>query len=54
VFGLLVGRLLGIYHPPSEVELPLNPGRVILGWICLLIFLLSFSPVPLTITEVGK
>ncbi|HEY4654509.1 MAG TPA: site-2 protease family protein [Cyclobacteriaceae bacterium] len=54
VFGLLVGRLLGIYHPPSEVELPLNPGRVILGWICLLIFLLSFSPVPLSITEVGK
>ena len=54
VFGLLVGRVFGIYHPPSEIEQPLDRGRVTLGWICLLIFILCFSPVPLEITEVPE
>ncbi|HEX5169262.1 MAG TPA: site-2 protease family protein [Cyclobacteriaceae bacterium] len=50
-FGLLVGRLLGVRHPPSEIEQPLDTRRQILGWICLLIFILSFSPQPLILTE---
>lgn len=54
VFGLLVGRLIGIYHPPSEIEKPLDPARITLGWICLLIFILSFSPAPVIITEVPQ
>src|SRR5690606_38077696 len=49
VFGLLVGRMIGIYHPPTEIEVPLDPVRVVLGWICLLIFIVSFSPVPISI-----
>jgi membrane-associated protease RseP (regulator of RpoE activity) len=52
-FALLVGRLLGVRHPPSEVEMPLTRGRKILGWICLFIFIVSFSPVPISITEMG-
>lgn len=54
VFGLLVGRVIGIYHPPTEIEQPLDPTRVTLGWICLLIFILCFSPVPLEITEIPE
>jgi len=51
-FGLIVGRFLGVHHPPSEIEVPLDPKRQILGWICLLIFILSFSPEPLIMTEI--
>lgn len=46
VFGLLVSRLLGIFHPPAPNEAPLSTGRKILGWLAVLIFLLSFSPAP--------
>jgi membrane-associated protease RseP (regulator of RpoE activity) len=53
VFGLLVGRMIGIYHPPSEIEVPLDPVRVVLGWICLLIFIVSFSPVPIAVRELA-
>ncbi len=52
-FGLIVGRLLGVHHPPSEIEEPLDVKRQVLGWICLLIFILSFSPQPLILTEIN-
>ena len=48
LFGFLLGRVLGVKHPPSEIELPLDEKRKILGWIALLIFVLCFSPVPIT------
>lgn len=50
-FGLLIGRFIGVQHPPTEIEEPLNPTRQILGWICLLIFIVCFSPQPLILTE---
>lgn len=53
IFGLLVGRVLGVHHPPSEIEQPLDPKRQVLGWICLLIFILSFSPQPIMLTEIN-
>ena len=46
VFGFLLSRLLGIFHPPAPNEAPLSRGRKILGWITVVIFLLSFSPAP--------
>jgi hypothetical protein len=49
LFGLIVGRFLGIQHPPSEVEIPLDEKRKILGWIALIIFVICFSPAPLEI-----
>lgn len=52
-FGLIVGRLLGVHHPSSEIEQPLDAKRQVLGWICLLIFILSFSPQPLILTEIN-
>ncbi|HEX8041781.1 MAG TPA: site-2 protease family protein [Chryseosolibacter sp.] len=49
LFAFIVGRFIGINHPPSEIEQPLTPGRVALGWIALLIFILCFSPAPLQV-----
>jgi membrane-associated protease RseP (regulator of RpoE activity) len=47
LFGLIVGRFIGIEHPTSEIEQPLDSKRVILGWLTLLIFILCFSPAPI-------
>ncbi|WPP51275.1 site-2 protease family protein [Catalinimonas niigatensis] len=49
LFGLLIGRFLGIYHPPVHINHPLSTGRKILGWLALLIFILCFSPEPFII-----
>lgn len=49
LFGFVVSRFIGIQHPPSEIEVPLDNTRVILGWITLLIFILCFSPAPIMI-----
>lgn len=43
-FTILIGLIVGIPHPPSEIEQPLSLSRKILGWIALLIFISSFSP----------
>jgi hypothetical protein len=45
-FSFLLGRVLGVYHPPVEDKEPLSTGRIILGWLSLLIFVLCFSPYP--------
>lgn len=47
LFGLLIGRILGIPHPPSEIEEPLDQKRKILGWIALIVFVLCFTPNPI-------
>lgn len=52
LFGFLIGRLIGIQHPPSEIEEPLDTKRIILGWLSLIIFIICFSPAPLTINLV--
>ncbi|RDB02355.1 site-2 protease family protein [Runella aurantiaca] len=49
VFGFILGRILGVHHPPTEDILPLNRTRQILGWLTLLIFVLCFSPKPFVI-----
>lgn len=49
LFGLMLGRLIGVEHPRSEIEEPLDSRRVILGWLTLLIFVLCFSPAPISI-----
>lgn len=53
-FAFLLGRFVGIQHPPSDIEEPLDATRVLLGWIALIIFILCFSPVPLDIVVVEK
>lgn len=47
LFAFILGSFIGVNHPRSEIEEPLTPGRIALGWIALLIFVLCFSPAPL-------
>jgi membrane-associated protease RseP (regulator of RpoE activity) len=49
LFGFILGRLLGITHPPSAFEEPLSKGRKILGWLALIIFVLTFTPNPIEV-----
>lgn len=46
VFGLMLGRVTGIYHPPAPDESALSAGRKVLGWLMLVIFVLCFTPSP--------
>jgi len=52
LFAFLIGRFVGIQHPPSEIEEELSPARKILGWLALFIFIITFTPNPLEIIEV--
>ncbi|MBC3538240.1 site-2 protease family protein [Rufibacter sediminis] len=49
VFGLILSRVLGVFHPPSPNEAPLSKGRILLGWFALVVFVLCFSPAPFII-----
>lgn len=49
LFVFLLGAIIGIQHPPSEIDDPLDTPRKILGWISFVIFVISFSPNPLVI-----
>ena len=53
LFALLIGTLIGVYHPPTEIEQPLDAKRIILGWICLGIFVVCFSPTPFMLEIIG-
>jgi len=44
VFAFIIGRFLGIKHPPALVEQPLDIKRKVIGWISLIIFIISFTP----------
>ncbi len=46
LFGLILGRFLGIYHPTATKDEPLSIGRQVLGWLMLVVFILCFSPQP--------
>lgn len=46
-FGFLIGRVLGVYHPATEETKALDWKRTVLGWVAILIFILSFSPNPI-------
>ena len=47
LFAFLIGRVIGVLHPPSEIEAPLTKERKILGWIALAVFVLCFTPAPI-------
>ncbi|WP_258105152.1 site-2 protease family protein [Marinoscillum sp. MHG1-6] len=49
LFGLFLGRFIGIYHPPVLDNRPISLSRKILGWIALIVFVLSFSPEPIIV-----
>ena len=47
LFGLIVGRVVGIAHPKCAIEEPLDLKRKILGWLALVVFILCVSPAPI-------
>ncbi len=49
LFAFLIGRVLGVLHPPSEIEAPLTMERKVLGWIALGVFVICFTPAPIDI-----
>ncbi|WP_162055401.1 site-2 protease family protein [Pontibacter pamirensis] len=49
VFGLLLSRVMGIFHPSCPDERPLTPLRKALGVFAFIIFILCFSPSPFII-----
>lgn len=49
LFAFLLGRFIGIYHPPALIEESLTLGRKILGWFALIILLTCFTPIPFEI-----
>ena len=51
LFGFILGRFLGIRHPQSRIEEPLDEKRKILGWIAVIIFILCFTPQPIQFFE---
>lgn len=53
LFVFIIGRFIGVPHPPAEIEEPLNTNRKILGWIAVLVFIICFSPAPLDIIPSG-
>ena len=46
LFGLLLSRAMGIFHPSCPNEAPLTPFRKVLGILAFVIFILCFSPSP--------
>jgi membrane-associated protease RseP (regulator of RpoE activity) len=48
VYSFLAVRVLGTEHPPAQQEEPIGLGRKVLGVVAILIFILCFSPAPLT------
>jgi membrane-associated protease RseP (regulator of RpoE activity) len=46
LYCLLLGRFLGIHHPPTYFSAELDTKRKVLGWVALAIFILCFSPQP--------
>jgi membrane-associated protease RseP (regulator of RpoE activity) len=54
VFLFVLGRFLGVYHPPALYDEPLDRKRQVFGWFALLVFILCFTPEPLTFVEVSR
>ncbi len=49
IYAFMGVRFIRLDHPPAWHETPIGTGRMILGWIAIAIFLLSFSPAPISI-----
>ncbi len=45
-WAFLITRFIGIEHPPVYVDQHLTPGRRVLAWTCVALFMLCFSPQP--------
>jgi membrane-associated protease RseP (regulator of RpoE activity) len=48
-FVFILGRILGVKHPDTEDNRPLDTPRIIMGIFALFVFMLTFSPRPFII-----
>jgi len=46
VWAFLLKRVIGPKHPPVAFDMPISKGRMVAGWLCIAIFILTFAPVP--------
>ena len=46
VLALLLARGLGLFHPPTPIDTPLNGWRRAVGWFALALLVLCFAPSP--------
>ncbi|WP_018343016.1 site-2 protease family protein [Cytophaga aurantiaca] len=54
LYAFLIGRFLGVYHPPSIDERPLDLKRKLLGWFAVLVFIVCFTPEVITFQEIAR
>jgi membrane-associated protease RseP (regulator of RpoE activity) len=47
VWSFFAAFLVGVEHPPVDFEEELSPGRRVIGWLSMLIFILCISPNPI-------
>ena len=50
LWAFILSRLLGLNHPPTWHDHPLTRQRTLLGWLAIVIFVLTFTPVPFGMT----
>lgn len=48
VWALFIAFVVKVEHPPALIEKPLTPGRKVLGWLSMIIFILCISLNPLS------
>lgn len=46
LFAFIISRVLGVRHPGAYIEEKMDRKRKVLGWIALVIFVISFIPKP--------
>jgi membrane-associated protease RseP (regulator of RpoE activity) len=49
LYTILLGIMLRVRHPQPEIQEPLGVVRIVIALVTLLVFILSFSPFPITI-----
>lgn len=47
VWSFFIAFVVKVEHPPVDIEEQLSPGRRVIGWLSMLIFLLCISPNPI-------
>lgn len=47
VWTFFITFAVGVEHPPVDIEEKLSPGRQVIGWLSMLIFILCISPNPI-------
>jgi membrane-associated protease RseP (regulator of RpoE activity) len=52
IYAFMAIRLIGLDHPPAAIEAPLDRRRQILGWLALVLFVLCFTPEPISYVQI--